>query len=64
MAQGLGERLEHHISCELATWRNPWRRKKRSGRFEKLMKARRERHRARRDPECQPHYAFNWGFEW
>lgn len=30
----------------------------------KRMKARLERHRANRDPECQPFYRKNKGWEW
>jgi len=61
MAAGLGEQLESlgRATRERSLMAKPWQLWGRASRqWFKTIKARRERRRARQDPECMPHYHY------
>lgn len=66
MAAGLTEQIERRLTQDIVTWGGeyPWKKIHRSSRIVKTIKHRRERRRAKADPECVSHYRRYCGFEW
>lgn len=65
MAAGLGEQLESMLTWEMIRHDHPkpWLQFSKSGRFHKTTKLRRERRRARLDPECMPQHRKYCGYQ-
>jgi hypothetical protein len=63
---GRGQQIEKRLDWESATaWgEKPWGIKKRSQKFNKDLQHRRERRRAKQDPECPPEYRKYDGYDW
>jgi hypothetical protein len=65
MALGLGDQFERLLRADLiAGSRRPWREARGNYRFAKTGKHRRERRRARANPECLPEYRRYNGWEY
>ena len=61
MAVGSGDQIERQLDYDLASKRGLV---QHSHKIDKQMKNRKERRRARHDPECQPEYKRFYGWEW
>lgn len=63
---GRPEKIEHEFDHDAATdgGRKPWGICKRSHKYKKTLHHRRERRRAKEDPECGPEYRKYQGYEW
>jgi len=61
MAYGDGDQIEKKFDYEFDSKRGLV---QHSHKIDKLFKARKERRRARRDPECVPMYRRYFGWEW
>lgn len=64
MAIGLTEQAEPGTTVMLATLRKPWAAVRKSRKWIKAKKHRRERARAKVDPECMAQYRRYHGWEW
>ena len=66
MATGLQDQIERRLSHSIRTSNNqiPWRQCRGNYKFGKLNKHRRERRRAKQDPECLPQYRRYNGWEY
>jgi hypothetical protein len=65
MSAGLGEQIESLRTFELLRRESdtPWREVSQSCRYRKVVKLRRERRRAKHNPECPPQYRRYRGYE-
>lgn len=63
---GRTSQIEHYFDHRSATdWGSkPWGKCKRSHKEEKQLQHRRERRRAKQDPDCNPEYRKYDGWEW
>ena len=63
MSVGKTEQIENRIAQECRTCRKPWGIVRRSGKYIKTAKNRRERRRAKQNPECVSEYKCYSGWE-
>lgn len=63
MSYGLCEKIERKMDCRFAGYK-PWSRVRHSDKPLRKAKARAERHRVKRNVECQPLYKRFDGWEW